>query len=274
VDFTLERMSGDEPFRRVLAFRANAPADMVADRRLLYFEIRVADSRRALRCEHPERSRAVRTPVHLEVGERWAEWIDLREYCWGRALETLRSGAELTAFYRVANRQVLGPRQERFDAVAGPIEADSSAPIRIVLRDSDARRVRNLSLRVRVLARAGRVRAYVRSDHIRFRVRGPEGDFDCGMAHGQGAAPPELFTWLSSRSGPSFSLDPSFYCPNSFRAAGVYEIVPMIDIEQSGERWGFDTPTGSFEGAPALVRIREGDLGYSARRVLERAAAQ
>ncbi len=270
VDFTLERTSDDEPFRRVLAFRANAATDMVADRRLLYFEVRAPDSRRGLRCEHPERRRAVRTAVHLEAGERWAEWIDLREYCWGRALETLRSGAEITAFYRVARRQLLGPLH--VDAVADPAEADSTAPIRIVLSDRDVRRAGHLSFRVRVLAREGRVRAYVRSDHIRFRVHGPEGDFDCGMAHGQGAAPPELFGWISSRSGPSFSLDPSFYCSDSFRAAGVYEVTPMLDIEQSGARWGFDTPTGTFVGVPALIRIREGDPEYSVRHMPERDA--
>lgn len=265
VDFSVEQMSGDEPFRRVLALRAAAPADIVADRRLLYFEVRVPDSRRVLRCEHPDRRRASRSTVRLEAGERWAEWIDLREYCWGRTLDALRGGAELAAFYRVGPRQTLGPHEEHIEPVAAPADPEPLAPIRILLRNSDARRARDLTFRVRVLTRDGRVRAYVRSDHVRFRVRGPEGNFDCGMAHGQGAAAPDLFGWLTPRSGPSFVLDPSFYCPDSFGAAGIYEVVPMIDLEQSGERWGFTTPTGTFTGPPALVRIREGDRGHESR---------
>jgi hypothetical protein len=128
---------------------------------------------------------------------------------------------------------------------------------------------------VRVLAREGRTRAYVRSDHFRFRARGPDGTaFECGMHHGGGAAAADLFQRLTTRSGPRFTLDVSFYCEDdAFAEPGIYEVVPMIDITQSGERWGLETPTGTFVGAPALVRVRGGRSGYVERPVDEPATA-
>lgn len=284
-----------EPFRRVLTLRATSSADVVADRRLLRLEVRAPGARRALQCEHPDRPR--RAPrdrvVHLEAGQAHEEWIDLREYCWGRALDALRAGdAEITAHYgprrprrgdfvaRTAGEPAvlhaaLAPIALSFPAAPAPGEPEGGPPVRVLLSDRDARSGRAITLSVRVRARGEGFRAYARPDRFRFLVHGPEGDFVCAVRPGGGAIPPDLFRRVTARSGPAFALDASYYCPDdAFRAAGVYEVVPELELHESGARWGWDTPTGTFRGAPALVRVRRDARGYVERPVREERAAR
>ncbi|MDQ3037037.1 MAG: hypothetical protein M3Y87_31880 [Myxococcota bacterium] len=270
-----------QPFHRVLSLRATAPVELVADRRLLRLELRSEGSRRVTHCEHPDRARRVDPDRvrELAAGERWEEWIDLREYCWGRALDALRTGAEVTVHYgpRRARRgqyvarvpgepaiehRTIGPIALAFEPVPEAEDPDPAAPVRVTLSDRDTRSASGVSFRVAVLAREGRTRAYVRSDRFRFRVHGPGGTTECSMTPGGGPAAPDLYQRLTPRSGARFSLDASFYCDgDAFRSQGVYEVVPSVDLEQDGARWGFEAPTGTFVGAPALVRIRRGE-GY------------
>jgi hypothetical protein len=278
--------AGDHPFRRVLSVRAHDAVELVADRRLLRLEVTPEGARRPLRCEHPDAPRRlsaerVRT---LRPGERWAEWIDVREYCRGPALEALLAGAEaraLLAAPRAARaRPVLrvpgAAAVEHRELEAGVVriaelpplpERVARAPVRVVLADADLPRAGgNPTLRVRVLAREGTTRAYVRPDRLRFHVRGPDGSAECAMAPGGGAVPPELFQRLTTRAGPTLSLDASAYCPpGTFGAAGGYEVVPVLDLEHDGSRWGLAAEVGTFEGAPALVRARVDPRGYVER---------
>lgn len=274
-----------EPYRRLLTVRASAPIELNADRRLLRLEVTPEGSRRALRCEHPDRPARLdrERTIRLEANARWQEWIDLREYCWGRALGALRAGGDVTLAFgpRRARRgdvtlralgepavdhRELGPVVAHVDPLPAPEEPDTSGRVRVVLADRDARTGAGVTLRVRVLARSGTERAYVRPDRFRFVVHGPDGDVECAARRGGGTAPADLFRRLTTRSGPSFTLVASAYCPaGTFDVAGIYEVTPIVDLEQDGSRWGLDAPTGSFRGAPALVRVRRDARGYLER---------
>lgn len=268
------------PYHRILTVRAIAPIELAADRRLLRLEIlpdTAPGARRAarpVRCEHPDRisrvsSDRIRT---LQPGESWSEWVDLREYCWGRSLDALRAGGTLTIVFgprargrgRFAaragtdERRELGPVAQHGDPIPAPTEPDPESPVRVVLSPTDARSGAAFTLRVAVLGRSGTRRAYVRPDRVRFTGIGPEGPFQCGITPGGGAAPPDLFQRLTARSGARFSLEGATYCRGAIRSAGVYEITPTVTLDQDGAAYELDAITGTFTGAPSLLRVRRG----------------
>lgn len=290
-ELTLEPMPGaPSPYHRVVTVRALAPIEVAADRRLVRFEIQpdpdpAATGRRArraprpVRCEHPDRvarvsAERIRT---LQPGETWSEWIDLREHCWGRALEALRAGGTLTTTLahrargrgrfavRAATasdeRRELVSAPQRSEPIAAPVEPDPESAARVILSPTDARTGRAFTLRVAVLGRTGTRRAYVRPDRVRFTGVGPEGPFECGITPGGGVAQPDLYQRLTARSGARFSLDGALYCRDAIQGAGVYEITPIVSLEQSGEQFGLDAITGEFTGAPSLLRVRRGLRG-------------
>lgn len=267
-------------YHRVLQIRALEPIELVADRRLLRLEVLPEGERRPWRCEHPDRPR--RAPAdrmrRLQPGEIWSEWLDLRELCWGRSLEALRRGGVLTITFgprergrgRFAalrgseERREIGPITQIQPLIPEPAEPDDAAPVRVILSPTDALTGRSFTLRVAVLGRAGATRrAYVRPDRIRFEGVGPEGPISCAIRRGGGAPQPDLFQRLTARGGPRFALDGAMYCRDALRAsAGIYELVPIVRLEEDGAAYRLDAITGEFRGAPALVRIRRGDRGY------------
>jgi hypothetical protein len=284
------------PFHRLLAVRALQDVELVADRRLLWLEVQAVfdpgqrrpRGRRPLRCEHPDRPRRVDSTrlVHLAAGEVWSEWIDLREYCWGRAQAALGTpDASVRASYglRAARRDrfvvragsgigrtELGPVPVPFDPVSRELETDPDSPVRVELADADAPSGSALVLRVSVRGRAGRRRAYVRPDRLQFRVRGPEGPYVCALPKGGGAVTPDLFEWLTARTGPRLALEGAWVCRGRFQRAGVYEVEPVLELDHDGAEWELGAITGTFVGAPALVRIWRDERGYVARTVGQR----
>jgi hypothetical protein len=269
------------PWIRVVTVRATAPLDLAADRRFLHLEFTPAGSRRPIRCDHPDRpARASDERVRqLEPGEAWREWIDLREYCWGRSLAALRAGADVTATFEPRGRRSfvvraggvehhsLGPAHFGVAAQPAPAEPDPTAPVRVVLSDADAASAERFVLRVGALGREGTRRAYVRADRFSFRVRGPEGEAECSVPHGGGAVQPDLYQRLRPGSGARFALEGHRFCRGMLRSAGVYEIVPHLLLEEDGAAYDLDAITGTFTGAPALLRIRRGERGYVERPV-------
>ncbi|MGF1467793.1 MAG: hypothetical protein ACFCGT_16840 [Sandaracinaceae bacterium] len=106
-ELSLLPMEEGGPFRYVVSLTATGgPADVVADRRLLAFDLTVEGRRRPVRCTHPEAPRRVDDARvrRLSAGETWTEWVDLRMYCWGRELAALRSGATIQARYGFGRR--------------------------------------------------------------------------------------------------------------------------------------------------------------------------
>jgi hypothetical protein len=272
----LRASASPEPHRYFIGLRALADAQITADRRLFWIEVLPAGARRPIRCESPVRpTRPDAARVRsLRAGESWGEWVDLRTLCWGRALDALDAGATLTPHYgtarsrtmRVAEtpsgvtREIIGA-SVAFPAVTRP--AAPEGPVRVSLAPADGVTGAHLALRVTIRG-ATPVRAWIRPDRVSFRVVTPEGErVTCSIAHAGGAAIPDLFARLSPTRGSLLSLDASQYCPaRTFDADGVYEVTPILELDEDGRAFHMDTPLGRFEGAPAPVRVRAGTHGY------------
>ena len=274
---------GAMPFRRVLTVHASADVEVALDRRMLWLEVRAPGARRPLVCEHPDRPAAAVPLRSLSAGLSWSEWIDLREYCSGRARSALSGGAEVTAHLgrptRRRGRSVVRwgmPSAEaselpRFTFTVPPVpptpDPDPSSELRVVVADSDASNGRAVVVRVGVLGRRAGVRAYVRADGIRFSVRGPDGTSRCSMEPGGGAPTPDLFRTLRPAAGFQFTLDAAQYCGDAFRESGVYEVSATVELDQDGAAYGIDGVVGTFTSAPGVIRVRRGASGHVPRPV-------
>lgn len=283
------------PYRYVLAISATSEVELVADARLLRLEITVPGRRRPHRCEAPGRPRRVdeATPRTLRSGERWAEWVDLRELCWGRALEALEAGTEGTtvrATYEVgrgarawvvraggASVRALVPVDvalpRRTASIPAPGAAEPAA--RVTLAAADVRRGAP-TLRVAAYATGSvRRRAWLRPDRFRFHVVDPTGArFECRLPPTGGTPIPDLFSRLDARRGVRFSLDAAAYCgADAFETPGIYEVTPELVLDEDGAAWELDAIVGTFTGAAVPVRVRgpRGDRSVPAevlRRIL------
>lgn len=272
-------------FKRLLSVGLAPDADeasVAVDRRLLELVVRPADSRRRYRCRHPDRPRRGRDARRktLAPGAEATEWVDLRMYCWGRALDALSDGATVEATYGFRRRgrdrcvwcegerrdHVRQIELERFELDAAPERTrDADAPIRVEM--SPRRTSREAYVRFVVAASAseaaGRQRVYIRPDQWRFYVRGPLGEVMCRLPRRPVSPIVDFFRTVTTRRRVRDVLDATAYCPEgTFEAAGVYDVTPILDLPYSGDRYDLEAATGTFVGVPTPVRIDRGELGY------------
>lgn len=251
--------------RVVLTVEALEAVEVAADRRLLRAELRDARGR-AVRCT-PSPPRTPARTVSLERGQRWSEWLDVRELCWGRALATLASVNEIRWSFdagRARGAWVARTPSTAFRSI-GPVASawrappatspDANAPIRVELAAVDlAHRARPV-FRVRVVG-ASRGRAFVRHEAISFRVLTPSGrTFDCRLPAFGGRALPDFFARFAPGRAISMSLDGEAYC-GRFTEPGIHEVTPVLTLRERGEAWGLEAVTGTFVGAPVPLRVR------------------
>ncbi|MEC7521903.1 MAG: hypothetical protein VYE22_18610 [Myxococcota bacterium] len=284
----------DRPYRYVVELRPRGtdPVEVVADRRLLSFEVRPNDSRRRYRCRHPQAPRSapesrVRTltPGGAEDGS-WREWIDLRMYCTGRALRALDGGAEVRVRYgwprRTRRRWVTRAPGSSWRSWTGGLEheplvfplmpelgtrrldtEDGASLVEAELLPGSARTEAGVRLRTALRATEGSHQVYVRPDDWSFRVEGPDGVTICRAPRGGGDPPPDLYRRVTTRAAVRHTLEASFFCPRgTFERAGVYEVTPKLRLEHSGEAYGLDALVGRFSGPPAPIRVTRGEGGY------------
>ena len=289
------RLDGAErPFRYVLELRPRGaePIEVLADRRVLRFEVRPSEGRRRFTCRHPAApSRAsdarARTLTSGSAEDAsWREWIDLRMYCTGSALRALEAGATVTPTYGwprptrtrwIARRPGAPTRAWTAHADLAPLAfpgvpqealttragGEGESPLDVSLASTSARTGSALVLRPSIRAREGTERLYVRPDAWRFHVRGPLGDVTCAVERGGGSPPPDLFRRVTRRSAVRATLDADFFCPeHTFDLAGVYEVAPEVELPHSGEEYGLDAVTGRFRGPAVPIRITHGQGGY------------
>ena len=267
--------------------------EIVADRRLIEFVVQGPERRhRRVRCRHPEAPRRVDEArvrrLEGAEGAGWQEWIDLRMYCWGRASNALREGAlvEATLGFRRRGRGrwiarsagdpasaissvAFEPLRLEAASVQAPSPArepsDADPAISVHMRMSDARRPEALSFQVWAQATRRPVRIYPRFDLWSFRVEGPDGIRRCAGPRMRINPIVDFFVRLrGNRRGAATSLEASRICSGVFRRPGVYTIVPLLELPYGGERFGLDDViTGSFEGTPTVIRMRQGEeRGY------------
>jgi hypothetical protein len=258
----------DAGHRLVVSIEASEPLDLAADRRFLRVDIRDARGRRAM-CVSGVRPRSEVRVQHLETGQRWSEWLDIRELCWGRSLSAL-AGARSVSFQFDAGRargawvtrttrgttRSLAPLVSSWRPPA-PQAQNAESPLVVSLAPADAMRGGRPTLRVRVAARAGTTaRAYLRAESVSFRVTTPTGgSFTCELPPFEGRALPDFFSRLSSRAARVFGLDGVAYC-GRFEEPGIYEVTPVITLTESGDAWRLRALTGTFVGTPSPLRIR------------------
>ncbi len=257
-------------------------AEVVADRRLLRFEVHPEGSRRRYRCAHPDAPRRVPDGRVTRIGAGtdqplWREWIDLRSYCWGRALRALDQGARVEVSYGFARRgrdrwvarTASGESTARtldgpeLSIAAAPEPPEPTGPIRVELAPVDVAGGSAVSFRVAIYSNEGTQRVYLRDDLFRFVVDGPMGRVVCEVPRQPVVPIVDFYQSIRGRIGARTSIGADRWCPaGTFDVAGVYDVTPVVDLVYGGERYDIDAVTGRFEGRPVPIRIRRGSHGY------------
>lgn len=268
--------------------------EVVADRRLLRFDVRAAGSRRVEHCAHPAAPRFSPTLNKTSLGPAggpagspqgpvtYSEWIDLRDYCTGRALAALDAGANVVPHYgfRRASRSAWVARNEEsgvdaasvaeltgaaFDVAPRPPATAPTGDASVTLASVEVDTQRTLVLRVSVRATGARARRiYLRADQIRFRVRSMLGTVECGLPREERPPVADFFTRIDRRRAATLALDANVVCHDAFPLAGIYEVTPMVALPyRAPAPHDADSLVGEFVAAqPAVVRVRRGDRGY------------
>lgn len=268
VSVQLRPVAEHAPWVYRLSVTSHQDQEVAYDRRLLRLEVHVEGVRRALKCSHPDAPRRAPQSTAMAAGESRHEWIDLRMYCWGRALSALESGdARITSrfgFKRRGRRRFVarteGERRPLHD-VPGPelvwthTSAEASpGPIRLGLADHSSRG----RVRFRPSLRAGnsRPRVYLRDDQYSFEVDGPDGHVSCVRPRLAIVPIRDRFRRLRSRRTRE-NLEADYYCPDgTFDEPGIYSVTPVLTLPHSGESLGIEALTGVFVGSPGIIRVR------------------
>jgi hypothetical protein len=257
---------GGDRYRYLFELRAiDGPAEVIADRRLLRFEVRAEGSRRRIRCRHPAAPRRAEIDRIRTLGPGadppvWREWIDLRMYCWGAALRALDAGGTLEVTYGFDGRRAtrtrwvarppfpVGPDDERASDLARRENAHArtattslrTEPLAIapappppapgegsvrVTLASADAQAGATSFRVTLRTVRGTARIYPRNDLFRFRVRGPLGEVECAL-HRQPIVPIiDFYRRISTRGGASFGIETGLACPD-----GTFDLEGIYEV--------------------------------------------
>ncbi len=271
VSLTVTQREAD-PLRVVITLEAREAVEISADRRWLRAELRDGRGRRVV-CSAPVRPRAGSRPRSLEAGQRWAEWLDVRELCWGRSLEALSATTEVRWTFdagrgrapwvaRTAARRVaaLTPHTAPWRPWAAPLAGSApgaaAAPLRVELAPTDVRLQQRPIFRVRAVGGQATRRVFVRHESFSFRVSAPSGrTFECRVPPFAGRVLPDFFTRLSRGRVIPLALDGATYC-GRFEEPGIYDVTPILTLSETGASWRLDALTGTFVGAPSALRVR------------------
>jgi len=258
-----------------MTLRSNESQEVVRDRRLLRLTVRPEGSRRRHRCTHPEAPRRVSEGrvASLDASEIHEEWIELRMYCWGRALRALESGnASIEVQYGFASRSRTRWIARKEDERRPPFRVDGPAiawtqPTEVEPESTSSDESTSVELSVTPsttraswpLIRArirGRGRVYHRDDLWSFVVRGPLGTVECRPRR-QTVVPIIDFFRRLNRRGIATALGTADMCPeDTFEIEGVYEITPVIDLVYDGDAQGLDdVVTGTHRGSATPFRV-------------------
>lgn len=274
------------PWKRRLAITSRRAQEVVLDRRLLQLTVLEPRERGRPRrhvCRHPS---APTRPLEgrmraMAEGETYEEWLDLRELCWGRPLDVLARGAasvEVAYGFRGRGQFVVRQPGERRppNRVAGvafvfeplssarqpalvpSIEETSGPLVRVSMAAVSTSAIPSFSVSIRGEGETARRHVYIRDDLFSFRVSGPLGSVRCTTARTEIVPIVDFFQRLSRSSRTTLASDS--VCPRgTFDVAGVYEVVPEVELVYDGVRFDLEAVTGSFVGEVTPVRITSRD---------------
>jgi hypothetical protein len=300
VSLTLTADAADSGWSMKIENTGSVPLRIVADARLLSFEITGADSGPPIKCALPQDARPttdLQRALVVPPGRSYTERFDPRLYCFAPKEEAgLVEGATIVAKYGWAPPKT-GPLTTPFVVSPPDVDPLSNADAGF---PSPAKEIVSASmtlpkhsagpgwfappdgprLRVRMTQRTDTgslfdqtVTVTVHNDGIRsetmmlvpatvaFDLQGPRGrSIRCSL----GVAPTgirDLATTIGPGKEASVSVALDRLCPtNTFDWEGLYRVVPWFDTRRVLAPPGMPMTNGTWMGDPAIVRVRQGKL--------------
>jgi hypothetical protein len=316
----------DEPWVLQIDNRGDTPVQLVADPRLLWFEVQTAASKVPVVCRLPKPlwpDFAVReTRLTLPPGHGFRRAFDPRFFCFASVAQTLLvPNARVVPHFGWPQRtrnvwkegkrieEVILPDEPPFVAstplplAAGAAAASDAAasadeptrgvkhllapslllspayiawseppkgaddkPLVLDAQDgSDADGEREVTMAISLSNRSKRaLPIFLRSELVRYRATGPEGDFECSSGPVGAPSDPSSFTTL--QPGKTLRLVERLIevCPHgSFARPGFYVVRASYAVPWSGQQLGVDGFTGELNAQrPAFIRVRNGEKPF------------
>jgi hypothetical protein len=266
----------------------DVPVRIVADARLLFFDVTPRGARKSRRCELPSDMRPdddLERPLVLPPKRAYAETFEPRLYCFDA--DSLSPGAIVVAHLGWTGRAArppfelsaidgvkpeIAPRKsidappialpdEPTPAAIPPAAPGSDTP-RLSLRSPramDAESASQIEIPVTLRNEGGHsVVVRFRPEMLAFDVVGPAGAAHCTWPMLPAAAMRELFTTLPPGGTTSLSVLLTAYCAgNALDPAGLFVVRPRLDTRRGS---GADIGLRTFDGevvaaAPTVVRL-------------------
>lgn len=279
-------------WRWTLQNTSSEPVEVVADRRLVSFEIapvvspgprRRRRAPRAPRCVHGSRpaSNEAVARVRLLPGQRYSELLDVRDTCNLSVPAALVAGATITARYGFAparrvprsrsllvdeHPDVVGELTATFAAgatpVAGPPAARDDTSLRVIAHAAQAATGEGLRMSVTLDNPSNQpVRTMWQTGLFSFQIEGPDGRATrCNALSRRPDPLRDLFVRLGAHGRRAVVLLPASYCPlGAFDAQGLYAVRAIYQSDESGQSFGFIRSfTGQAESPAVTVRVARG----------------
>jgi hypothetical protein len=276
----------------------DVPVTLVADARLLSFEVTPRGARTSEHCELPAEMRPqddLGRPIVLPPKRTYAERFEPRLYCLeSRKLEALAAGSMVVARLGWTGKTARPPLEvapiEGMEAQVAPSKSiasgpvvlpDEPTPVRVnrdlaegraprvetVLaleapRSVDAASKNEIALTLSLVNKGHRAAIVrFRPETVGFEVLGPGGADHCGWSARASAPTGDLFTTLAPDGSVALTVMLADYCPTrTFQQAGFYVVRASLDTRKAS---GAEIGLRSFDGqviatAPTLVRLRHG----------------
>ena len=300
VSLTLAADAADSGWSMKIENTGNVPLRVVADARLLSFEITGTDGGAPVKCSLPQDARPqtdLQRALVVPPGRSYGERFDPRLYCFNPKEEkALEEGATVTAKYGwpTPKAGALSPPfavsppdvDPRSNADAGwpsPVKEIEATAITLPKRGPGPGWYAppngpRMSVRMTQRTDTGElfdqsVTVTIHNDGIRpetvmfvpaavaFDLQGPRGRaIRCSL----GVAPMglrDLTTTVGPGRDASLSVALDRLCPvGTFDWEGLYRVVPWLDTRRIQAPSGMSLATGVWMGDPAIVRVRHGKL--------------
>ena len=298
VKLTVEASSPKGPWLMRVTNAGEVPVRLVADARLLSFEVTPRSATKALRCQLPPDMRPgddMQRPLVLPPGKSYAESFEPRIYCFGgKAADALAQGSSVVASLGWTGGSKVRPPFEvgpidGVEPVVAPVKALQSPPIvlpdetparivppspasaddpdppRLSLRSQasiDAAAPHGITMDVTLRNDGSRpVTLRFRPESLRFTVAAPGGVEECGWPRHPVAAMRELYSTVRPGGTARLAVLLEDYCGgHALDAPGLLLITPRLDTTKaSGEDIGIRSFDGEVVAArPTVLRLHAG----------------
>lgn len=303
VDLTIDAEGASGPWTMTVTNHGPMPVRVLADARKLSLLVRAPHDRNYSVCELPSDMRGPddQRRLVLRPGQSYQEELDPRLFCWGK-LDKLKQGSSVTGFLGWApdaRRSRLGkPQVAPFavSAVTAPPEVASvkrlsSQTVWLTKADEPAAATKpaakhvgepRLELQTPRYVSASSPRSalldvevkntgdaaalvHIRPDNLVLQVARPDGtSMVCEWGTKYRASARDLFRTIRPGRSHAMSVLVAEACPKqTFDRPGVYEIRPVLRVQENGAQFGLEALTGEFAAERrTLLRLLDAPLPY------------